>query len=225
MPRPVVAPSDELRCAGLPSDLSSSDLPSSDLLPRIAAGDEQAVRACVVRYGPLIWSLARRWCIDAMDAEDAVQEVFIDMWRTASRFDAARATEAGWIAMLTRRRLIDRGRRRLRAPVFESLTDDIDVEDGNSDDPDGALDRMSRADRALAIVRALPPAQRRLLELSLLDGKTHDEIARETLLPLGTVKSHIRRGLLRARALLASTSSATSSATSTSSEQSAERAS
>jgi RNA polymerase sigma-70 factor (ECF subfamily) len=223
MPRPVVAPIDELR----------SDLPSSDLLPRIAAGDERAVRACVVRYGPLVSSLARRWCIDAMDAEDAVQEVFIDLWRTASRFDAARATEAGWIAMLTRRRLIDRGRRRLRAPVFESLTDDIDVADGSNDDPEGALDRTSRADCALAIVRALPPAQRRLLELSLLDGKTHDEIAHETSLPLGTVKSHIRRGLLRARALLATASSTTdnsvsgakSSATLASSKQTAERTS
>jgi len=184
MPMPVVAP--------------------IDLLPSIAAGDENAVRACVARYGSLVWSLARRWCVDVTDAEDAVQEVFIDIWRTAARFDASRATEAGWIAMLTRRRLIDRGRRRQHAPVFEVLSDDIDVEDSGNEDPDGALDRATRANRALEVVRALPPTQRRLLELSLVDGKTHDEIARETSLPLGTVKSHIRRGLLRARALLAS---------------------
>jgi RNA polymerase sigma-70 factor (ECF subfamily) len=64
------------------------------------------------------------------------------------------------------------------------------------------LDRATRAEQARAVLRALPATQRRLLELSLLDGKTHDEIARETALPLGTVKSHIRRGLLRARAML-----------------------
>jgi RNA polymerase sigma factor (sigma-70 family) len=80
------------------------------LLPRVAAGDELAVRECVDRYGPLIWALARRWSPDPRDAEDAVQEVFVDLWRSAGRYDATRATEAGWVAMVTRRRLIDRTR-------------------------------------------------------------------------------------------------------------------
>ncbi len=186
------------------AEISPTDV--RDLLPRVAAGEEQAVRQCVQRYGALVWSLARRWCTDSTDAEDAVQEVFIDLWRTASRFDAARASEAGWVAMLTRRRLIDRGRRRQHAPIFESLTHEHDVEDSSDDEIDVVLDRSTRAERALAIVRALPAAQRQLLELALIDGKTHDEIARETSLPLGTVKSHIRRGLLRARALLTSPS-------------------
>ena len=83
---------------------------SIPLLPRIAAGDERAVRECVGRYASLVWSLARRWSVDALDAEDAVQEVFVDLWRTAARFDATRASEAGWVAMVARRRLIDRSR-------------------------------------------------------------------------------------------------------------------
>jgi RNA polymerase sigma-70 factor (ECF subfamily) len=66
------------------------------LLPRIAAGDERAVRECVARYGSLVWSLVRRWSPNPQEAEDAVQDVFIDIWRTASRFDASRATEPGW---------------------------------------------------------------------------------------------------------------------------------
>ena len=169
------------------------------LLPRIAAGDERAVRDCVARYGALVWSLARRWSPDGSEAEDAVQEVFIDLWRTAARYDASRTSEAGWVAMIARRRLIDRARRRERLPALESIPDDFDVASESERD----LDREWRAEQARAVLRELPPAQRRMLELSLLHGRTHDEIARETETPLGTVKSYIRRGLQRARDLLA----------------------
>lgn len=172
------------------------------LLPRIAAGDERAVRECVARYGSLIWSLVRRWSPDSQEAEDAVQDVFIDLWRSAARFDPARATEPGWVAMVTRRRLIDRMRKRQRLPELEPLSETLNVADERADDVAQHMDRTSRADRARAILRELPASQRRMLELSLLDGKTHDEIARETNTPLGTVKSHIRRGLKRARDLL-----------------------
>ena len=174
--------------------------PLEPLLPRIAAGDERAVRDCVARYGALVWSLARRWTPDGGDAEDAVQEIFIDLWRTAARYDASRTSEAGWVAMIARRRLIDRARKRERLPALESIPDGFDVASESERD----LDREWRAEQARAVLRELPPAQRRMLELSLLHGRTHDEIARETETPLGTVKSHIRRGLQRARDLLAS---------------------
>ena len=174
--------------------------PLEPLLPRIAAGDERAVRDCVARYGALVWSLARRWTPDGGDAEDAVQEIFIDLWRTAARYDSSRTSEAGWVAMIARRRLIDRARKRERLPALESIPDGFDVASESERD----LDREWRAEQARAVLRELPPAQRRMLELSLLHGRTHDEIARETETPLGTVKSHIRRGLQRARDLLAS---------------------
>lgn len=173
--------------------------PLEPLLPRIAAGDERAVRDCVARYGALVWSLARRWSPDGGDAEDAVQEIFIDLWRTAARYDQSRTSEAGWVAMIARRRLIDRARKRERLPALESIPDNFDVASESERD----LDREWRAEQARAVLRELPPAQRRMLELSLLHGRTHDEIARETETPLGTVKSHIRRGLQRARDLLA----------------------
>ena len=178
---------------------ASSGAVTDPLLPRIAAGDDRAVSECVARYGALVWSLARRWSPDTGDAEDAVQEIFIDLWRTASRYDASRTSEAGWIAMIARRRLIDRTRKRERLPALEALPDDLDVASETERD----LDREWRAEQARAVLRELPPAQRRMLELSLLHGRTHDEIARETDTPLGTVKSHIRRGLQRARDLLA----------------------
>jgi RNA polymerase sigma-70 factor (ECF subfamily) len=168
------------------------------LLPRVAAGDELAVRECVDRYGPLIWALARRWSPDARDVEDAVQEIFVDLWRSAARYDATRATEAGWVAMVTRRRLIDRMRRRQRAVELEPFPEGFD----QADDREPDLDRQARIEQAHAVLQALPTTQRTMLELSLLHGRTHDEIARETGMPLGTVKSHIRRGLQRARGLL-----------------------
>ena len=174
-------------------------LPREPLLPRIASGDERAVRDCVARYGALVWSLARRWTAESGDAEDAVQEIFIDLWKTAARYDSTRTSESGWVAMIARRRLIDRARRRERLPALESIPDDFDAASESERD----LDREWRAEQARAVLRELPPAQRRMLELSLLHGRTHDEIARETETPLGTVKSHIRRGLQRARDLLA----------------------
>jgi len=181
----------------VPTTPSTTDL--APLLPRIAGGDELAVRECVARYGPLIWSLVRRWTPDTNDAEDAVQEVFVDLWRSAARYDPTRATEPGFVAMVTRRRLIDRLRRRQRAIEFEPLSDNHDV--AIEQEPD--IDQAIRVERARDALRALPTAQRTMLELSLLHGRTHDEIAKETNTPLGTVKSHIRRGLQRARDLLA----------------------
>lgn len=171
---------------------------ATPLLARIAAGDELAVRECVTRYGSLVWALARRWSPDTRDLEDTVQEVFVDLWRTAARFDPARATEAGWVAMITRRRLIDRMRRRQRAVELEPLPDDFEQIDEREPD----FDRQARVEQAHVVLQSLPPAQRAMLELSLVHGRTHEEIARETGTPLGTVKSHIRRGLQRARALL-----------------------
>ncbi len=184
----------------LVADVASPSAPLVEpLLPRIAAGDERAVRDCMARYGALVWSLARRWSAESGDAEDAVQEIFIDLWRTAARYDTARTSEAGWVAMIARRRLIDRARKRERLPALESIPDDFDAASETERD----LDREWRAEQARAVLRELPPAQRRMLELSLVHGRTHDEIARDTDTPLGTVKSHIRRGLARARDLLA----------------------
>ena len=169
------------------------------LLPRIAAGDESAVRACVARYGPMLLAVARRWSPDATEAEDAVQEICFDLWRHAARFDATKSTERGFVAMVARRRLIDRHRQRTRRIAMDPVPEGFDLP---ADEPD-AGDRVSDAMSAQEVLALLSPPQRRFIERHLLDGKTHDEIAREANVPLGTVKSHIHRGLQKARALLA----------------------
>ena len=169
------------------------------LLPRIAAGDSAAVTECVDRYSGLVWSLARRSIRDHSQAEDAVQEIFISIWKAAARYDPARGSESLFITTIARRRLIDLFRGNSRRREVESL-EDVEVPQ------EGAFtERIERDEEialALAGIERLKPDQRRLLELWFVRGMTHTEIATSTGVPLGTVKSQIRRGLLRVRELV-----------------------
>ncbi|MCX5746449.1 MAG: sigma-70 family RNA polymerase sigma factor, partial [Proteobacteria bacterium] len=90
------------------------------LLARVAVGDRGALRECLDRYGGLVWSIARRF--EASEAEDAVQEIFVDLWKSAVRYDPEVASEPTFIAMIARRRLIDRRRSRGRRPATEPMT-------------------------------------------------------------------------------------------------------
>ena len=165
------------------------------VLGRVAAGDADAVQECIDRYGGLLWSLARRWCGRSGDAEDAVQDIFVELWRTADRFDPAKAAEKTFVAMIARRRLIDRLRRHGARPELRP------IEEASSVPGSDARSIERRADAALAAeaMADLRPEQRRCIELSIHYGMSHGEIADAIDVPLGTVKSHIRRGLAAMR--------------------------
>ncbi len=176
----------------------------SSLLERVAAGDSAAVDECLKQYGALVWSLVRRFSRHWADADDAVQEVFIELWRSADRFDPRRASEATFISVIARRRLIDRHRRRSREP--ESVP--IDGEDvGTWEQPDGSPETREEAQRARDLMQQLRAEERQVLELAIDEGMTHSQIASKTNMPLGTVKTHARRGLERLRQLLGVASS------------------
>lgn len=164
------------------------------VLPRVAGGDPAAVRECIARYGPLVWGLARRLAPRPADAEDAAQEVFIALWQSAGRYDPAQAAEATFVAMIARRRLIDRRRRFLRRPPPDPLPEAVPCR--AEADP---VERADDAARAAAALAELRDDQRAVIELAVYHGLTHEEIAARTGLPLGTVKTHIRRGLIRVR--------------------------
>jgi RNA polymerase sigma-70 factor (ECF subfamily) len=172
---------------------------TESILQRVAEGDPDAVKECMDRFSGLVWSLARRLAGNASEAEDAVQEIFIDVWRSAGRFDPAIASETTFIAMIARRRLIDRGRRRARRPEVAAIPETIEA-DGPSFDP---TEVNEAAKAALDAMERLRPEQRKVLELSIQFGRSHEQIAGTTGLPLGTVKTHARRGLIRLREILA----------------------
>jgi len=166
------------------------------VLQRIASGDSAAVRECMDQYGALVWSLARRLSRTASDAEDATQEIFLDIWRSAGRFDAAQGSDKMFIAMIARRRLIDR----LRKKSAEPPMDPVEVLESVAwSEPGSRSETSLEAEQAMRALAELRPEQRQVLELGLLHGFSQSEIATRLGMPLGTVKSFMRRGLIRVR--------------------------
>lgn len=133
------------------------------------------------------------------DAEDAVQEIFVDVWKNAGRFDGTQASEATFIAMIAKRRLIDRIRFAGRRLAPDSL-EDIVAEPSGRDFEE--LQTGVEAAEAARALRELRPEQRQVLVLSIMQGMSHQEISDSTGMPLGTVKTHARRGLLQVREFL-----------------------
>ena len=154
---------------------------------------------CIAEYGALVWSLARRLSRTPSDAEDATQEIFLDIWRSASRFDAAQGSDKVFIAMIARRRLIDRLRKAASQPPMDPVEM---LETVAWSDPGTASETSSEAERAARALQELRPEQREVLELGLLHGLSQSEIATRLGMPLGTVKSFMRRGLIKVREYL-----------------------
>ena len=164
------------------------------LLPKIAAGDTSAIEEFVQRYQKVIWWMARQY--SSHDPEDAVQDVFLALWQAAGKFDETKAGESTFVGMLARRKLIDRYRRTKSRPATQDL--ETAPEHLFSLAPTMEIE----ADAALAtrlMRRELRPEQRSVLELSIFEGFSHREISSRTGIPLGTVKTHIRRGLQQLR--------------------------
>jgi RNA polymerase sigma-70 factor (ECF subfamily) len=175
-------------------DREPSTLP---VLARIAAGDAAAVKECIDTYGGLVWSLARRYSESAADAEDASQEIFLEVWKSAARYEASMGKESTFIATIARRRLIDRLRASGRRPPTEAFDENAAVDrESVAEDAGSVAAEISVAQRALA---RLNPEQREVLMLGIVEGLTHSEMALRTGKPLGTVKTQMRRGLIKLR--------------------------
>jgi RNA polymerase sigma factor (sigma-70 family) len=169
------------------------------VLKRIARGDARAVSECIDQFGGLVWALARRLTRTRADAEDAVQEIFTDIWRSAGRFDSSQGSEKVFVTTIARRRLIDRLRRTAQEPQTDSV-DALDVLGWSEPGSRGEI--CVEAARAANAVAQLRPEQQQVLQLGILQGLTHSEIAASTGMPLGTVKTFMRRGLIQVRELM-----------------------
>ncbi|MBS1809234.1 MAG: sigma-70 family RNA polymerase sigma factor [Acidobacteria bacterium] len=169
------------------------------ILQRIAAGDKSAVERCIDTYGGLVWSLARKLSPNEAEAEDAVQEIFIELWKNAARFDAVQSNEVTFVAMIARRRLIDRLRQSKRRLETVPIADDV-----NKFEPQYSEQLDVRSDAAVAFraMQQLRPEQQKVLQLAIYQGLSHQEISAATSLPLGTVKTYVRRGLNQIRTAL-----------------------
>ena len=166
------------------------------LLELVAGGDRQAFATLYDRYSPRLLGLIVRILGIRGEAEDVLQETFLQVWRTAGRFDPAKAPPDVWLLLLARSRALDRLRR--RTPLAND-----GVEQVAPDDPPAEAARQEDAAHARAAVGDLPADQRRAVELAFFHGLTHEEIAARLNAPLGTVKTRIRLGLIRLRTRMA----------------------
>lgn len=183
---------------GLMASVSEQPIASPPaLLVAVAKGDAGALERCFESYGPLVWAIVRRRVKDHFAAEDLVQEIFTEVWKSAGRHDSKIASEGGFIAMIARRRTIDWVRRQQRLPLLEPLPagESVAAEVALAG---AAIDRES----LWSALAALPEETRRLFVLHFEKGMTHGEIAETTGLPLGSVKTRLRRGLIEARVML-----------------------
>jgi len=166
------------------------------ILQRIAAGDQAAVGECMDQYGDLIWSLARRYLGMDADAEDAVQEIFIELWTNAHRFNPDAGTEVTFVSTITRRRMIDRLRKKGRAPGLSNLDDTPEAALAEKGD---AASESAEIENVEGVLGEMEPKHRQILQLSIYEGYSHSEIAAQLDMPLGTVKTKVRRGLIHIR--------------------------
>jgi RNA polymerase sigma-70 factor (ECF subfamily) len=170
------------------------------LMARIASGDEGAFADLYDVLAPAVYGVVQRVVRDPAHSEEVVQESFVELWRQATRFDAARGGVRAWALTIAHRRAVDRVRseqswrdRQLR---------DAATPAGAPDGPqDAVIDSLDR-DQARRALTDLSDVQRQALELAYFDGLTHVEIAELLGIALGTVKSRIRDGLIRLRGLM-----------------------
>jgi RNA polymerase sigma-70 factor (ECF subfamily) len=187
--------------ASVPGDRESDQA----ALDRVAAGDSSGLAALYDGYARPVYSLALRILRDASEAEDVVQEVFLQAWRQASRYDPSRGAVAAWLLTQARSRAIDRLRaRRARPAPADTAASASDVVD-----PSPGLDwqviSSEQVRRVRAAIDELPLLQRVAIELAYYEGCTQTEIADRLEQPLGTVKTRIRLALAKLREALAGT--------------------
>ncbi len=169
---------------------------SDSLLEQIAQGDQAAVGKVLDQYGDLVWSLARRFLGNSAEAEDAVQEIFIAIWSSADRYKPELASEVTFIATIARRRLIDRLRKQSRTPDSEVYDEGIASQ---NPDPVNRITENVEVENVVRVLNDMPAEHREILSLSIYEGYSHSEIADKLDMPLGTVKTRVRRGLIHIR--------------------------
>jgi RNA polymerase sigma-70 factor (ECF subfamily) len=169
------------------------------LMRAIAAGDRPALSQLYSRTSAKLYGICRRVLGSETDAEDVLQEIYVLVWRNAARFDPAKASPITWLAVLARNRSIDR----LRARTAPNV--DLEAASHLSDDaksPFEILETVQESSRLAGCLDELEDRQKSMIRSAFFDGATYSQLAEHEGVPLGTMKSWIRRGLLRLRGCL-----------------------
>lgn len=171
------------------------------LVEALALGDEAALGQAYDLYSRRVYSLILRLVIQPAEAEEVMQDVFLELWRRADRFDASRGSLLTWLLTIARSRAIDRLRHHRARISTEAFPEDAEPPAPFETPADLTTDEDSHA-RVVAALDELPDVERRVIDLAYFEGKTQQEIAAETGWPLGTVKGRARNALRRLRACL-----------------------
>ena len=171
------------------------------LMERVLQRDSSALETLYDRYGRPVYSLVLRISQQPASAEEIVQDVFLQLWRSAERFQISRGPLEPWLFTMARNRALDflRLKREKQRRREDSTDSDLAFSAVVRPDPEGDIDRSRRTEKVRALMSSLPDAQRRAIELAFFEGMSHSEISAAMGEALGTVKSWIRGGLLRLR--------------------------
>lgn len=166
---------------------------------RVAAGEPEAVKDLYDRFGSLVYRMAYQSAPVRGEAEDAVQEIFVRLWRTAHRYDPGRAALVTWVILISRRQLVDR-LRRTKARIKGTSLDDSNATPVAASvvGPQGS-EREERLAAMMRKIDALPELQRTVVKRAYLGGQTLRQIGEELNTPIGTIKSALSRALTRLR--------------------------
>jgi RNA polymerase sigma-70 factor, ECF subfamily len=181
-----------------------TELDDVSLVSRIAKGDQSALSILYDRYGRILYSTVMKSLNSNEESEEVVLDVFSQVWRIADRYDAAKGRVDTWLFMLTRSRMLDCLRKRQRsAPSNEVLINLTEIQSGQSSvDPIEDAVIAERREQVLSALEVLPKEQRVVIELAYYQGLSQSEIASQTGLALGTIKTRTRLGLTKLKAAL-----------------------
>ena len=174
------------------SAMQSDD--NDSILARIAAGEDGSFELLIEKYGNLVWSIGKKFLYRQSDVEDAVQEVFIAIWKSADKFDSSKAKEITFVSMIARRRFIDHLRKISKHKNLESIDED---NSGHQLYKESILNESTDLQLIKNAIKNLDIDDQELLKLSIYQGYSHSEISKLLNLPLGTVKTKIRRNLIK----------------------------
>ncbi len=180
--------------------MAPSSVDDVTLLERVTQGDREAFMELYRRYANLVYSMALRVVRDSQTAEEVAQEVFLKIWQKGALYHPARGKFSSWLLSVTRFTAIDRLRYEKRRPAVENTNDEMaQPQELRRLSADHTLWEQGQQLRML--IETLPPEQREVVELAYFGGLTHRELAEYLNLPLGTVKSRLRLGLNKLRAM------------------------